>query len=296
MLSNKITEQLNDASSEIDEKSVLEILEIINNQDMIVPKSVKKVLPQIKLFIEQLILRFKKGGRLFYIGSGTSGRLGVLDASECPPTFSTDPSKVQGIIAGGYDALLHSIEDAEDLYDDGINVINKYNISNIDTVLGISASGSATFVLSALKESKNNGALTGMIACNQIDKFNYIDYLMPVIVGPEVIAGSTRMKAGTATKLILNMVSTTLMIKMNKTYGNIMVDLNISNNKLKDRGVRIISYLTGLDYKDSLDLLVLAKGDVKLAIVMNKKNCIHSDGIKILDKSDGNLKNALKFK
>jgi len=293
MNSDKITEQQNSVSSRIDEQSVLDILEIINGEDIGVPLTVQKSLPQIKTFIDALISRFKDGGRLFYVGSGTSGRLGVLDAAECPPTYSTDPEIVQGIIAGGYDALVRSIEGAEDYPEDGAQAISDHNITANDTVLGISASSSTPFVLGALEQTKEIGALTGLIICNNPPHLEYVDHMISLIVGPEVITGSTRMKAGTATKLVLNMITTTLMIKLNKTYGNLMVDLKASNKKLWDRGIRIISHLTGLNYDDSLQLLQSAKGEVKTAIVMNKMNCTYDVGVQLLKNVRGSLTKAL---
>jgi N-acetylmuramic acid 6-phosphate etherase len=290
---NKITEQQNPMSSHIDEQPVLGILEIINREDIGVPLAVQKSLPQIKEFIDALIPRFKDNGRLFYVGSGTSGRLGVLDAAECPPTYSTDPEMVQGIIAGGNDALVRSIEGAEDYPEDGAQAVSDHNITTNDTVLGITASSSTPFVLGALEQAKEIGALTGLISCNKPPKLEYVDHMISMIVGPEIITGSTRMKAGTATKLVLNMITTTLMIKLNKTYGNLMVDLKASNKKLWDRGTRIISHLTGLDYDDSLQLLQSAKGEVKIAIVMNKTNCVYDVGVQLLKNVRGSLTKAL---
>ena len=197
MNSDQITEQQNSASSCIDEQSVLDILEIINGEDIGVPLIVQKSLPQIKVFIDALISRFKDDGRLFYVGSGTSGRLGVLDAAECPPTYSTDPEMVQGIIAGGYDALVRSIEGAEDYPEDGSQAVSDFNITANDTVLGITASSSTPFVLGALEQAKEIGALTGLIICNKPPQLEYVDHMISLIVGPEVITGSTRMKAGT---------------------------------------------------------------------------------------------------
>ena len=292
---DKITEQQNPVSSDIDEKTTNEILAIINNQDADVAKAVQKKIHDIEAFIDALLPRFKNGGRLFYIGSGTSGRLGVLDAVECPPTYRTDPEMVQGIIAGGYDALLQSIEGAEDDPEDGSQTIAEHSISDDDIVLGITASSSTPFVLGALEQAKKTGALTGLIICNKSSPLDYVDYLISIIVGPEVITGSTRMKAGTATKLVLNMISTTLMIKLNKTYGNLMVDLKASNKKLWDRGARIISHIIGLDHQESLKLLQSAKGEVKTAIVMENKNYTYEKAVRSLNNYRGSLKKALKI-
>ena len=291
---DKITEQQNSASSRIDERTTHEILKIINREDMGVPLAVQDSLPNINIFIDALFPRFKDGGRLYYVGSGTSGRLGVLDAAECPPTFRTDPEMVQGIIAGGYDALVKSIEGAEDYPEDGANAIIKCSITSDDTVLGITASSSTPFVLGALEQANKTGALTGLIICNQSLELEYVDHIISVIVGPEIITGSTRMKAGTATKLVLNMITTTLMIKLNKTFGNLMVDLKASNQKLWDRGTRIVSHLTGLDYDNALQLLQVANGEVKTAIVMEKKQCAYDDGVKLLESVSGSLKKALQ--
>ena len=266
----KITEQQNSASINIDTNSTLEILSIINNEDASVPSSIQKIIPHIEAFIDALVPKIQSGGRLFYVGTGTSGRLGVLDAAECPPTFSTNPDMVQGIIAGGYDALVKSIEGAEDIPADGAVAILNYEINAEDVVLGITASSSTPYVLGALEKAKEIGAMTGLLLCNNPPKLEYVDHIISVIVGPEVITGSTRMKAGTATKMVLNMITSTLMIKLNKTYGNLMVDLKASNDKLWDRGTRIIEHLTDLNYDEALNILKSADGEVKTAVVMEK--------------------------
>ena len=258
------------------------------------PLAVHKSLPMIEVFINELVPRFRDGGLLFYVGSGTSGRLGVLDAAECPPTYRTDPKMIQGIIAGGYDAMVRSIEGAEDRPEKGVQAIFNHNITANDTVLGITASSSTPFVLGALEKAHNIGALTGLIICNQQSKLQYVDHLIPIIVGPEVITGSTRMKAGTATKLVLNMITTTLMIKLNKTFGNLMVDLKASNDKLWNRGVKIIVHLTELDYDDSLHLLKSANGKVKTAILMEKKNYTYKESMQLLKSVGESLKKALE--
>ena len=290
---DKITEQQNSASANIDENSTLEILSIINNEDAGVALAIQNKLSEIEAFIKSLIPRVKGGGRLFYVGSGTSGRLGVLDAAECPPTFSTSPTMVKGIIAGGYDALVRSIEGAEDNPTDGAKAIVDYGINSEDTVLGITASSTTPFVLGALEKAKEFGAMTGLLLCNNPPKLEYVDYIISIIVGPEVISGSTRMKAGTATKMVLNMITTTLMIKLNKTYGNLMVDLKASNEKLWDRGTRIIQHLTDLSYDDSLKLLQSADGEVKTAIVMEKLKMEAGDTREKLNENKGSLRKVL---
>ena len=290
---DKITEQQNSASANIDENSTLEILSIINNEDAGVALAIQNKLSEIEAFIKALIPRVKGGGRLFYVGSGTSGRLGVLDAAECPPTFSTSSTMVKGIIAGGYDALVRSIEGAEDNPTDGVKAIIDYGINSESTVLGITASSTTPFVLGALEKAKEFGAMTGLLLCNNPPKLEYVDHIIPIIVGPEVISGSTRMKAGTATKMVLNMITTTLMIKLNKTYGNLMVDLKASNEKLWDRGTRIIQHLTDLSYDDSLKLLQSADGEVKTAIVMEKLKMEAGDTRQKLNENKGSLRKVL---
>ena len=290
---DKITEQQNSASANIDENSTLEILGIINDEDAEVALAIQNKLSEIEAFIKALIPRVKGGGRLFYVGSGTSGRLGVLDAAECPPTFSTSPTMVKGIIAGGYDALVRSIEGAEDNPTDGAKAIIDYGINPESTVLGITASSTTPFVLGALEKAKEFGAMTGLLLCNNPPKLEYVDHIISIIVGPEVISGSTRMKAGTATKMVLNMITTTLMIKLNKTYGNLMVDLKASNEKLWDRGTRIIQHLTDLSYDDSLKLLQSADGEVKTAIVMEKLKMEAGDTREKLNENKGSLRKVL---
>ena len=290
---DKITEQQNSLSKNFNNNSIFEIISLMNKEDASISLAINEQLNQIEKFILEIIKNIKKGGRLFYIGCGTSGRLGVLDASECPPTFSTDPNLVQGIIAGGYEALYQSIEGAEDSLDDGVEVIKNKDIKSNDIVLGISANGAANFVLGALEEAFKNGATTGLLTFNNIDKKKYINYLIPIITGPELISGSTRLKAGTATKMILNMITTTTMIKLNKTYNNFMVDLKVSNKKLLDRGIKIINNILGLDYKESKLLLNRSKGEVKTALAMHKLNCNYDIAKKKLDAVEGNLSKIL---
>ena len=290
---DKITEQQNSASANIDENSTLEILSIINNEDAAVALATQNKLPEIEAFIDALIPKIRRGGRLFYVGSGSSGRLGGLDSAECPPTFSTSPTMVKGIIAGGYDALVRSIEGAEDNPTDGAKAIIDYGINSESTVLGITASSTTPFVLGALEKAKEFGAMTGLLLCNNPPKLEYVDHIISIIVGPEVISGSTRMKAGTATKMVLNMITTTLMIKLNKTYGNLMVDLKASNEKLWDRGTRIIQHLTDLSYDDSLKLLQSADGEVKTAIVMEKLKMEAGDTREKLNENKGSLRKVL---
>jgi len=293
MNSTKITEQQNPNSMNIDSMNIFEILETINNEDEKVAMVVKEAIPQIQLFVESLVDSFWSGGRLFYVGAGTSGRLGVLDASECPPTYRTNPEMIQGIIAGGDIALKNSVEGAEDSTENGSKAIIGKRVNENDVVLGISANGSAPFIHAALKEAKYRGAITGILMCNTPTEKRYIDHVISVIVGSEVISGSTRMKAGTATKMVLNMITTTAMIKLNKTYGNLMVDLTVCNHKLWDRGVRIVSQITKLNYDESLQRLKKADGEVKMAIVMELKKYSKGDAKNKLDSMSGSLSQVL---
>ena len=293
---NKVTEQQNQFSELIDLSSTKEILKIINKEDKKVAYAINKSIKDIELFIDQVVLKLKKGGRLYYVGSGTSGRLGVLDASECPPTFSTNPKLVQGIIAGGFDALFQSIEGAEDSHEEGANAVLETGVNQHDVVLGISASSSTPFVLGALEKANELQSLTGLLICHELPKLAFVDHLISIIVGPEIITGSTRMKAGTATKMVLNMITTTAMIKLNKTYGNLMVDLKASNEKLWDRGTRIIAQLTDIDYEDAFQLLKSADGEVKTAIVMKKLNINKIDSREMLNHNSGSLKKSLENK
>jgi N-acetylmuramic acid 6-phosphate etherase len=241
-----VTEDRNDVSGDIDEKSALEIITIINNEDKKVPAAVEKILPQIAALVEDVVAVFQNGGRLVYIGAGTSGRLGVLDASECPPTYGVDPGMVRGIIAGGLPALTQSVEDAEDNEEAGIGDLKQINFSKEDILVGITASGGAPYVLGALGYARTLGAPAAAISCNAGSKtFELVKHKLWVNVGPEVVTGSTRMKSGTAQKLILNMISTAAMIRMGKIYKNYMVDLRPVNQKLIRRSIRIITEITG---------------------------------------------------
>ena len=296
MYYEKITEKHNLKSKDIDQKSVLEIVEIINNEDKLVAEAVEKSLDSITCFIKVVIDKIKNGGKLFYLGSGTSGRLGVLDASECPPTFSVESSMVQGIIAGGQSALVKSIEGAEDEVDGGKKAILDNKINNKDIVLGISASGNTPFVLGGLEKAQEIGATTGLLSCNKVKKNHYINYSISILVGPEIIAGSTRMKAGTATKMVLNMISTTMMIRINKTYDNLMVDLKASNSKLWNRACYILELVIGLNKQDALKLLKKADGEVKTAILMSKLEIDKINARDILKENAGSLRSSFKVK
>ena len=265
----KITEA-DSLYNNIEKKTVNQIINEIHNEDFNALKAIKKLIPLIEKVINKIVKQLKGDGRLFYIGAGTSGRLGVLDASECPPTFGTDPDKVIGLIAGGDSALRNSIEDAEDNFNKGWEALKKYNVNSKDFVIGIAASGSTPFVVGALKNCNENNIPTACICSNPNSPVTrYSDHPIEVIVGPEYITGSSRMKSGTAQKLILNIISTTTMIKLGHIKDNKMIDIQITNEKLVDRGIRIISKSLNIEYSKASDLLNQYKS-VRKAIESNK--------------------------
>ena len=284
------TEKRNPRSFSIDTMSVKEILDTINEEDSIITRAVKAAIPDIGKTVKYAINSIKNGGRVFYIGAGTSGRLGVLDASEIPPTFSAPADYFIGIIAGGDKALRSSIEGAEDLVENAIRDLKPYAINKMDTVIGISCSGAASYVVSALQYAHEMRAKTIYLVTNPNPYHNAeVDVVINADTGPEIITGSTRMKAGTATKMVLNMISTATMIKLGKVYGNLMVDLKTVNNKLIDRGIRIISDITGIEYNQAKKRLLLAKNSVKSAIVMEKLNCSLDEAREKLEEVGGFL-------
>jgi N-acetylmuramic acid 6-phosphate etherase len=289
-----LTEQRNPNTLDIDEKSIEEILHIINREDRIVPEVVGKEIPHIKKAVEVFVETVRKGGRVFYIGAGTSGRLGVLDAAELPPTFGTPHWLVQGLIAGGYGALVRAVEGAEDLYEDGERDLRERGLSKRDFVIGIAASKRTPYVKGALSYARKIGAKTALITAIPRENVEPIaDILICPAVGPEVIMGSTRMKAGTAQKLVLNMISTTAMIMLGKVYGNMMVDLMATSKKLEERSKRVIMMVTGVDYETAQTKLREAKGSVKTAIVMIKTGLSYREASKRLKEVDGFVKRAI---
>ncbi len=293
--SQLITEQRNSCTLDIDRKSTLEIVDIINTEDSNVINAVRSEHLNISKTVDLIVNSFKKGGRLFYIGAGTSGRLGVLDASECPPTFGTNPELVRGIIAGGLDALTRSIEGAEDRHEEGEQAIIENGITVNDIVVGIATGGTTPFVHGALAQASRIGASTVFLCCNpDTNPTANVDVIIRPVTGPEVITGSTRMKAGTATKLILNTLTTASMIKMGKVYENLMVDLQAKNVKLKDRAERIITTVTNLDRGAASKLLEEAKGNVKTAIVMNKLKTDYDGASKKLSECEGLVRKVLE--
>lgn len=291
---NLSTEKQNINSHAIDDKSILEILHIINSEDQTVADRVKESIPEIEQTV--LIARdaIRKGHRIYYVGAGTSGRLGVLDASEIPPTFSAPSYFFNGIIAGGNKALRQSIEGIEDEPETAINDLKTVNLKANDIIIGISASGAAKYVKSSLDYGKSIGAKTVYLICNE-EPFLSVnsDIIIKINTGPEVITGSTRMKAGTATKMVLNMISTATMIQLGKVYDNLMIDLMAVNDKLIDRGTRIIVQLTGVDYQLANSKLLDADKSVKTAIVMIRYSCSKEEAIFKLNKSKGFLRKLL---
>ncbi len=288
------TEDRNPISYDLDLKSTREILEIINTEDQKIADRVKDAMDQIEALVDELINIFSEGGRLFYLGAGTSGRLGVLDASETVPTFSVDPNMVTGLIAGGDDALRNPIENAEDSKEAAKVDLQKADLTNKDFVIGIAASGRTPYSIGAIEYAKEIGAKTGSIACNKDAKISeYSDYPIEVETGAEVLSGSTRMKAGTATKMVLNMITTTAMIKIGKVYDNLMVDLKPTNEKLVDRATKIISEISGYDYESSKKILSQANNNVKAAIIMATKNVDYEESIKILENNKGFIREDL---
>jgi N-acetylmuramic acid 6-phosphate etherase len=284
------TEQSDPRYGDIDRLSVLEIARLMNAADAEVPVAVGGALPAIAATIDAVVERLSDSGRLLYVGAGSSGRLAVLDAAECPPTFGTHPDLVQGIIAGGPDALMHSIEGSEDDSAGGAAAIAEAGAGPKDVVIGISASGRTPYVVGAVGEARRRGALTAGIACTTGGALSRsVDHPIEVVVGPEVIAGSTRLKAGTATKLVLNMISTITMIKLGRTYGNRMVELSAMNSKLADRATRIITDVTGSDERSARRALEDAGRNVKVAIVMIEHGVDAAGARALLDANDGRL-------
>lgn len=271
-LDPRLTEQRNPRSARIDQLSTLAIVDLINAEDRMVAEAVHEEREAIARCIEMVVDCLRQGGRLIYVGAGTSGRLGVLDAAEMPPTYRTDPSMVQGIIAGGYAALVRAQEGAEDHVEDGAAAVDEREVGPKDFVLGIATSGTTPFVHGALRRARERGARTGFLLCTypSAELVATHDVVIAPLVGPEVITGSTRMKAGTATKMVLNTISTAAMVKLGKVFGNLMVDLQVTCEKLRDRGERILMETLGVDRPAAAALLDRADGHVKTAIVMGK--------------------------
>ena len=294
-LSTLITEQRNSNSMHVDSLSALEIVQLMNDEDKQVPLAIEKCLPQIAQAVECIVAAFQQGGRLVYIGAGTSGRLGVLDASECPPTFGVSPEMVKGIIAGGERALRHPIEGAEDSKAQAVADLQTIQFSSKDVLVGIAASGRTPYVIGALEYAESLGSVTVSIASNPNSAMaNIVDIAIDTVVGPEVLTGSSRLKSGTAQKLVLNMLTTASMILMGKCYQNLMVDVQASNEKLKSRAIRIVMQATDCDKALAEETLKQADQNAKLAIMMILSGLDRAQAEALLEKHQGKLQLALK--
>jgi N-acetylmuramic acid 6-phosphate etherase len=291
-LDTRLTERRNPRSSTIDIASALEIVDLIGAEDATVPAAVAKARVDIARAIDLIEAAFRAGGRLIYVGAGTSGRLGVLDAAECPPTFGTPPEMVVGIIAGGPEALVRSIEGAEDDLNAARAEIQRLRVGSNDVVVGIAASGTTPFVQAALSGAHSAGARSIFLSCSEPPRqlAGICDVFITVLVGPEIVTGSTRMKAGTATKLVLNTLTTGAMIRLGKIYGNLMVDLKAWNEKLIDRSQRIVMETTGLDRSQAREIIQQAAGNVKIAIVMARRGVARTEAERLLTEHAGRLR------
>ena len=295
-ISNLSTEQRNPKSMNIDNSSTAEILKIINEEDKTVPLAVEKELPFIEQAVEIIVDALKNGGRLLYFGAGTSGRLGIIDAAECPPTFGTPYDLIKGYIAGGKKAVFRAQEGAEDKEENGAADIIKADVTSKDVVCGIAASKRTPYVVGAVKKAKELGAKTLFVTCNPREQFNLkeVDVAICPYVGPEVIMGSTRMKSGTAQKLVLNMLTTASMVRLGKVYENMMIDLQMTNKKLVERSKRIVMTITGVSYEEAEEFLAKADGHVKTALVMIKANVNADKARELLAKADGFVRKAIE--
>jgi N-acetylmuramic acid 6-phosphate etherase len=297
MFEHLTTEARNPASERLDDLSALEIAQLINSEDAKVAAAVAEQSEAIARSIDAIAERLVRGGRLIYTGAGTSGRLGVLDAVECPPTFNSHPTQVMGLIAGGYSALTTAVEGAEDRREEGVTDLKNARLTDGDVLVGIATSGRTPYVLGGLEYAKSIGTFTIGVSCNRGSELaNFCDISIAVVVGPEIVSGSTRMKAGTATKMVLNMLSTGAMIRLGKTFGNLMVDLRATNTKLADRARRIVREITKLSPADSEKLLLECGGEVKTAIVRHDRGVSAAEARQLLSASHGHLRKALDAK
>ncbi|HZG14408.1 MAG TPA: N-acetylmuramic acid 6-phosphate etherase [Candidatus Bathyarchaeia archaeon] len=294
MLDKLVTETRNERTMNLDDMSIMEVLQVMNEEDSKVPQAIKSQLPKIEQAIKLVIQSFRKGGRLIYVGAGTSGRLGILDAVECQPTFGTDFDMVRGLIAGGTEAFTTAVEGAEDDLTQGAKDLEEIQLSPLDTVIGIAASGRTPYVIGALQHAKQIGASTASLACNQDAEISkYADVSIEVVPGPEILTGSTRLKAGTAQKLVLNMISTCSMIGIGKVYKNLMVDVQPTNQKLVERSKLIIMQATDASYEVAAQVYGQANGNVKAAIVMVLTQCTYKEALERLEKADGFVGKAI---
>jgi len=293
--SHLLTEQRLAASMSLDTLTLEDALKVMNDQDAIAVAAVASERGAIAQAIELVAAALSSGGRLIYFGAGTSGRLGVLDASECPPTFRSDPKQVQGVIAGGPSAMFAAVEGAEDSRDGGATAVEQLALGPNDVAMGIAAGGTTPFVHGALAEAMRRGAKTIFMCCVQkTENQPQADVVIRPLTGPEVLTGSTRLKAGTATKLVLNQITTLAMVRLGKVHGNLMVDLRARNQKLWDRGARIVAELTGLDREIAMELLKKADGRVKVAVVMQRKSLDAESALKRLSEGHGSLRIAIQ--
>jgi N-acetylmuramic acid 6-phosphate etherase len=290
-----LTEQINPESQNLDQMTSLELVELFNREDAKTLSAIAQARTRLAQAIDYAAEALSQGGRLFYVGAGTSGRLGVLDAAECPPTFCTPPDLVQGIIAGGAGALVRSSEDLEDRAEDGAEAIAHRQVTELDVVVGITAGGTTPFVHGALQAARQRGARTIFIACVPVDQVSSeADVDIRLLVGPEVLAGSTRLKAGTVTKMALNILSTGVMVRLGKVYGNRMVDVAVTNKKLHDRALRILQDLTNLKREEAGYLLERSGRQVKLALLMHWTGLDQEEGNRLLSEHQGNLRGAVQ--
>ena len=288
------TEQQNPKTMNIDLMSTEEIITVINQEDTLVPNVLARQVPNISEIVDKIVVAFKQGGRLIYVGAGTSGRLGIIDASECPPTYGTDPGMVVGIIAGGKVAMTEAIEGVEDDKQQGQTDMEEISLSAKDVVVGIAASGRTPYTIGALEYAKQLGAVTVSVVCSKDSEMEKVsDYTIAAVVGPEVITGSTRMKAGTAQKLILNMLTTASMIKMGKVYGNLMVDVQMTNEKLHNRAVNIVKMATGASDEEAKAAIKEQNYHTKAAILQIITGLKGIEAKNLLDKHDGYLREAI---
>ena len=293
-LRGMMTESRNPASMAIDEMTALEIISVMNSEDMKVPQAIKSQLPAIAQAIDCCVSGIRSGGRIIYIGAGTSGRLGIVDASECPPTYGVSPDLVVGLMAGGMNAMFRAVEGAEDSRELCVEDLKKLELKKEDTVVGIAASGRTPYVIGGLEYANSIGCNTVSVACNSNSEIGKTAKVkIEVVVGPEVLTGSTRLKAGTAQKLVLNMISTATMIRLGKCYQNLMVDVVQSNAKLKVRAQNIVIDATGVDRETAIDVLEKAGGSVKTAIVMILASCSCEEARKRLAASEGHVRQAV---
>ncbi len=294
-LTKLATEMYNEKSTALDRMATIEILRLMNEEDSFIPQAVQQVIPEVEQTVEAVVASFRKGGRLFYTGAGTSGRIGLMDSVECPPTFSTEPEMVQGVLAGGDKALMKAVEGAEDNEQLGQEDLQARGLTANDVVIGIAASGRTPYVVGALQYARSIGAMAVSLTSNRNAEISkHADIKIEVETGPEVLAGSTRLKAATAHKMILNMISTASMVKMGKAYKNLMVDVNASNFKLKERAKKIVCEATGTDYQTASEVLKKTEYSVKPAIVMLLSDVVYEDALQLLAERDGFVRGAVE--